>query len=58
MKQDKKDSADACYAVFGRHHANGLTQMSIPLTMSEAKEFMRFCKAYYGYTGRRIRRLP
>jgi hypothetical protein len=46
------------YAVFGRHVSRGITQMSIPLTLDEAKRFMKFAKCYMFYTKRRIRRLP
>lgn len=46
------------YAVFGRHERRGVTQMSIPLQLDEAKQFMKFAKCYAFYTKRRIRRLP
>lgn len=46
------------YAVFGRHVSRGIAQMSIPLTLDEAKRFMKFSKCYMFFTKRRIRRLP
>ena len=45
------------YAVFARHERRGVEQLCIPVTLDEAKEFMRVSHCFMFYTYRRIRRI-